>query len=53
LQALAEAEVQPENDQGKDPKLDGVENDTLNPRFREASKLPDYTFHAHRNRQAA
>ena len=45
LQALAEAKVQPENDQEEDAKLDGVENDTLSPRFWEVSRFPDYTFH--------
>ncbi len=53
LQAPTEAKIQPENDQEKDAKLDGVEYDTLSPCFWEVSKLPDYTFHAHRNRQAA
>ena len=48
MQSLAEAKVQPENDQEKDAKLDGVENDTLSPRFWEVSRFPDYTFHADR-----
>jgi hypothetical protein len=44
LQVLAKAEIQPQNDQKKDPKLDSVENDTLSPRFAEASVISDYTF---------
>ena len=49
MQTLSEAKVQPEDGEEEDPEFDGVENDTLSPRFREASRIPDYTL---RDREA-
>ncbi len=50
LQALATAKIQSGDNEEEDPKLDGIENDTLSPRFGEVLVIPDYTF---RNRDEA